>query len=141
MARVTIELPETFPFSTEIRVRVNDLNYGGHLGFEALVNLIHEARIRFLKEYGFTELDIDGAGFLQIDAAVIHKAEIFHGEALVIEAAAGEFSKSGCDFVYRITNKKTGYEVSRAKTGMIFFDYKKRKVVKVPERFKEGILS
>ena len=32
MGRVKLELPETFSFSTELTVRVTDLNYGGHLG-------------------------------------------------------------------------------------------------------------
>jgi hypothetical protein len=32
MARIKLELPETFPFSTERTVRITDLKDGGHLG-------------------------------------------------------------------------------------------------------------
>ena len=48
MARVKLEIPELLPFATELEVRVGDVNYGGHLGNDALLGLLHEARIRFL---------------------------------------------------------------------------------------------
>jgi len=62
MARIKLELPETFSFRTEITVRITDLNYGGHLGNADTLVLIHEARVRFLKSYGYSEIDIEGYG-------------------------------------------------------------------------------
>jgi acyl-CoA thioester hydrolase len=47
MARVAIDLPEQFPFSAGIAVRISDINYGGHIGYDAIISLIHEARMRF----------------------------------------------------------------------------------------------
>ena len=49
MPRVKVALPATFPFRTEIPVRITDLNYGGHLGNDALLGLLHEARVHFLR--------------------------------------------------------------------------------------------
>jgi len=136
MARVKLNLPEKFVFSTEIPVRITDINYGGHLGNDSLLSLIHEARVRFLNEHGFSELSIDGPGLIMVDSVIIYKSEVFYGETLKIEVTADDFSKHGCDLIYRITNKETGKEVARAKTGIVFFDYEKRKVVQVPEKFK-----
>ena len=141
MPRVTIELPEQFPFSTDIPVCISDINYGGHLGHDSIVSLIHEARVRFLNAHGFTELDIDGFGLTMTDLVVLYKAEAFYGEILTIEVSAQDFTKYGCDFVYRITSKTSGTEVARAKTGVLIYDYKKRKVVGLPERFKSNVLS
>ena len=40
MARMTLALPARFPFTTEIEVRITDLNYGRHLGNDALLSLV-----------------------------------------------------------------------------------------------------
>ena len=141
MARVHLDLPDRFDFSTEIPLRVSDINYGGHLGHDSVLSLTHEARVRLLSKYGFTEMNIDGCGLIIVDASIVYKSEAFYGETLKIEVAIRDFSKYGFDFVYKITEKETGREVARAKTGLVFFDYKGRKVVSVPEKFKTIFLS
>jgi acyl-CoA thioesterase FadM len=141
MARVTIDLPEQFPFSTDIPVRISDINYNNHLGHDSIIALIHEARVRFLNAHGFTELDIDGFGLVMTDLVVLYKAEAFYGEILTIEVAIQDFTKYGFDLVYRITNKETNTEVARAKTGVLIYDYEKREVVGVPERFRSSMVS
>ena len=135
MARIKLALPQVFPFKTDIPVRITDINYGGHLGNDSVLALIHEARVRFLKEQGYTELDICGAGLIQSDAVIVFKSEAFYGDIITIEVAVGEFSSTGCDFFYLMKNQSTGREVARAKTGIVFFDYKKKKPVKVPNEF------
>lgn len=141
MARIKISLPEKMIFSTDIPVRINDINYGGHLGNDSMVSIIHEARIRFLKEFGFTEFDIGGTGLIMGDIAVTFKKECFYGDILSVSVGVNEFSRVGCDFIYRLSDKKTDEEVARAKTGIVFFDYNQRKSIKVPAVFKEKIES
>ncbi len=51
MPRVELELPERFQFVTEIPLRITDINYGGHLGNDALLSLLHEAQCN---SYGTT---------------------------------------------------------------------------------------
>lgn len=136
MARIKIDLPEKFDFSTEIPVRISDINYGGHLGHDSVLSLTHEARVRLLRKYGFTEMDIDGSGLIISDVAIVYKSEAFYGETMNIEVAICDFSKYGCDFIYKITEKETGREIARAKTGIVFFDYENRKVAPVPQKFK-----
>ena len=136
MARIKLELPDVFGFSTELTVRIGDINYGGHLGNDALLSLMHEARIRFLAQYGFSEKDAGGSGLIMTDAVIIYKAQAFSGDKLIIELAVNDISRKGCDFVYRITNKENGIEIARSKTGIVFFDYSRNKVVRVPEKFK-----
>jgi len=135
MARVKLELPEHFSFSTEIPLRVGDINYGGHLGNDAVLSLIHEARVQFLKAHGFSELDVDGAGIIMADSVVVYRSEAFYGEVMVVDVTVGEFSRVGCDFFYRLSDKDSGREVVRAKTGIVFFDYEVRKTVAVPPKF------
>jgi acyl-CoA thioesterase FadM len=136
MARVEVTLPESFPFSTELPIRIGDINYGGHLGNDAVLSLVHEARVRFLRSHGFGELDVGGAGIVMVDAAVVYRAEGRHGMVLRVEVAAADVRTRGCDLVYRLTDVATGQEIARAKTGIMFFDYGARRVVHMPEGFR-----
>ena len=74
-----------------------------------------------------------------IDSAIQYKSEGFYGDELLVEIAVNDFTGIGCDFVYRITNKNTSKEIAFAKTGIVFFDYEKRKTAPVPEIFKKRI--
>ena len=134
MARVKVALPDTFSFATEIPVRITDLNYGGHMGNDALLGLLHEARVHFLRSLGL-ENDYDPVsklGLIMVDVAVEYKGEAFHGDVLRIEMAAADPNKYGFDVVYHVHNQD-GKEVARAKTGMLCFDYNIRKLRLLPE--------
>ncbi len=135
MARLQLDLPSSFLFTTELTVRVTDINFAGHLGNDNLVSLLQEARARFLDSYGLPEMDIFGAGMVITDVAVIYESESFRGEVLKIEMTVGDFNKYGCDFFYRISETVSGRSVAKAKTGMVFFDYRQRRVQQVPEEF------
>jgi acyl-CoA thioesterase FadM len=135
VARIKLNLPETFSFSTDVRVRISDINYGNHLGNDALLSLVHEARLQFLQSRGFSELDIDGCGLILTDAVIVYKSQGFHGDLLTIFAAVDDFNKYGCDIFYKVIRKNGGKEVARAKTGIVFFDYNRQKMVPVPAAF------
>ena len=135
MARIKIELPETFIFSTEIPIYINHINYGNHLDNAALLMLVSEARVRFFKSLGYSEMDVEGVGVIVADCAVQYRAEAFYGETLVAEFAVDEFNKYGCDFIWRLSDKASGREVAHGKHGMMFFDYTARKPAGVPQPF------
>jgi acyl-CoA thioester hydrolase len=135
MARISIEFPDTYLFETEIVVRASDLNYGNHVGHDSILTLMQEARLLFYRKLGFkNELSFDGpVGQVISDAALVYKSESFLGDELVCRIAAADFHKYGFDLLYLLTNKETGKEVARGKTGIVCFDYDKRKIALVPE--------
>ena len=136
MARVKLSLPENFIFETEIPVWITDINYGGHLGNDSVMSIIHEARVRFLSKHGYSEFDVCGAGLIQSDAVIVFKSEAFYGDIISVSVGVGDFSSSGCDFFYLLKNKESGKLVSQAKTGIVFFDYERKKPIRVPDEFK-----
>jgi len=138
MARIHIDLPETFLFETEITIRVSDLNYGNHVGNDNILSLLHEVRIRFYRHLGYkNELNVEGeVGQIVTDAAIVYKSEAFLGDILIGKIAVADFNKYGFDFVYQLINKITGKEVARAKTGTVYFDYSSRKIAMIPESFR-----
>lgn len=139
MPRIKIELPEKFVFQTEIPIRITDINYGGHLGNDSLLSIIHEARLRFLYHNGYSESNIEGVGIIMIDAGIQYKSEGFYGDELLIELTVTDFTSIGCDVVYRLSNKNSKKEIALAKTGIVFFDYEKRKTARVPSEFRKKI--
>ncbi|MCU0662848.1 MAG: thioesterase family protein [Myxococcota bacterium] len=72
MPRASLKEKERYPFSTTLAVRVGDLNYGGHLAYDRLLGLAHEARLELLSRLGATELDLgDGrTGIIAGDAVL-----------------------------------------------------------------------
>ncbi|MGB0466702.1 MAG: acyl-CoA thioesterase [Pontibacterium sp.] len=137
MARIKIEMPEHYTFTTELPIRISDINYGGHLSNDAVLSMVHEARVQFLTHYHYTEMNVEGAGIIMTDSAIVYKSEGFYGDEVQIGVAVADFNKYGCDLYYLLSNKKTAVEVAHAKTGIVFFDYDQRKVIPVPEGFKD----
>lgn len=136
MARIQLALPPRFIFDTRVQIHIGDINYGGHLGNDAILRLAHEARLRWLKSQGYSELDISGLGLIMTDAAVVYRAEAFHGDTLHFQLGLIDFNQYGCDIVYLASDDKTGKEVARLKTGIVFFNYQARKIAPIPADFR-----
>lgn len=137
MPRVRLKPLDHYPFSTKIIVRVTDLNYGGHLGNDSLLSLVHEARVAFLASHGFSELDCGGVSLTMGDAAIIYQGEAYAGDDLNIAVAAGEPSKSSFRLFYRLTRSSDGQKIAIAETGMVCFDYNAKKIVPLPKVVKD----
>lgn len=141
MPRVEITEPQNYLFKTDLSVRISDINYGGHLGNDALLSIAHEARIRFLASHGYKELDICGLGIIMADSAIIYQSEAFLGESLCIEIGIDDARRSSFDMIYKVTSEKDGRPVAIIKTGILFFDYTEKKVRQIPEEFRNRFLA
>jgi len=134
MDRIKIDLPIDFLFSTHIPIRITDINYGNHVGNDAFLSLIHEARMQFLQAYGYTELSIEGIGLIMADVAIEYKLELNYGDIVTIYVSATDFDKLGFDLFYKMVINRNNEEivVAKAKTGMMGFDYQLKKRVTIP---------
>ena len=140
MARLEINIPDKFIFETEIDIRISDINYGNHVGHDAFISIIHEARVRCLHHFGFTEANIEGKGIVISDLAVIYKSQSFHGDTLIIKMAVADFNKYGFDFFYQVSLSENKSLILLAKTGIVFFDYSENKIVRIPENFQSKMI-
>ncbi|MBC9934681.1 acyl-CoA thioesterase [Chitinophaga qingshengii] len=144
MARIKIDLPEKFGFSTTIPIRIQDVNYGGHVGNDAILSIMHEARMQFIQQAGYKELDHEAnTGLIMADVAVSYKGEGFHGDIFTVAVAAGEYGPFGFELFYHLTTQRNGQTITIAcaKTGMVCFDYNTRKVMKLPAEMKAALES
>ncbi len=143
MPRLKLTLPQLFSFSCVIPVRITDLNYGGHVGNDAVLVLIHEARMQYLQHLGYTELEFAGAGLIMSDAAIEFRNELFYGDAVIISITAAEISRIGFELYYLLEKETEGKRstVALAKTGMICYDYSAKKIVNLPPAAKQKLLN
>ena len=135
MARVRFEVQGREVFRTRLRVRVDDVNYGGHLGNDSVLTLCHEARIRFLTDIGQSEMNLFGKAIIMTDAMILYRAEGNLGDDIEITLYLDDIGSRGFDLYYLLECGQR--EIARVKTGIAFFDYRQRRIVTCPERFIE----
>jgi len=141
MSRIEIAFPDRSVFQTDIPVRITDLNYAGHVGHDRVLSMTHEARARLLALHGWTELDIEGVGIAVADVAAVYRAESRYGMVISVQVAVAELRTRACDMYYRLIDQKTGSPIADVKTGLVFFDYRTKRVSRMPELFRQAFAS
>jgi acyl-CoA thioester hydrolase len=143
MSRVKIDIPADFTFSTNIPVRITDINYGGHVGNDTMLSMLHEARAQYLAHYNYTELNCGGPGLIMSDVAIEFKNELFYGDIIIASVTAGAFSKVAFDVYYKLEKHGSNgnITIAVAKTGMVCYDYAAKKIVSIPPEVKEKLTT
>jgi acyl-CoA thioester hydrolase len=120
----------------ETTVEVTDLNYGNHLGNDALVGIIHRARVHFLHRLSASEHNLGGGmtGVLLADLIVNYMGESFLFDKLCVESSIGEVRSKGFRVFHRITAPPDRI-IALAETGIVAFNYHKRRIAGIPETF------
>lgn len=136
MPRIQLELPARFAFATELDIHFNHINAGGHLDNAILLMFVSEARVRFFRSLGYAESAVEGLATVVADAAVQYRSEGMYGETLVISMLADDLNKYGFDLRYLIAEKRSGREVARGKTGIVFIDPVGRGIAPMPAAFR-----
>lgn len=131
MARLQLDFPEDqFCYTTQLTVRVTDINAANHLGNDSMISMISEARARFLFDFG-----AESNGIIVTDLATTYRAEAHARDQLLFEVGVMDFNKYGGDIIFRITRPADGTLIAMAKSGFVFFDYATNKVAPMPADF------
>lgn len=136
-----LQLPSNFSFTCSIPIRITDLNYGGHVGNDSVLTLLHEARMQWLRSLGFTEMEFAGVGLIMADVTIEFKKELFYGDTVIASVAASNLSRIGFDITYKLEKASAGKKmiVAIARTGMICYDYNKKKIVSLPNEARSSL--
>ncbi|MBL0147035.1 MAG: acyl-CoA thioesterase [Chitinophagaceae bacterium] len=139
MARIKLLLPSSLLYTTQIPVRITDINYGNHVGNDAFVGIIHEARIKWLQSNNYSELNIEGIGLIMSSITVEFKNESFYNDVITIDIFCGELSRAGFELYYQLQTNRNGQQVllAIAKTDMVCYNYGNKKVESIPANFKK----
>ena len=142
MARIKIDLPAKFSFSTNIPIRITDINFGGHVGNDTILSIVHEARAKFIQHFGYDELNFWGVGTIMSDVAIEYKDQIYYGDEIIASVAVGEITKVAFDLFYKLEKRSVEGKqttVALAKTWMVCYDYNLKKVAAIPKQAIEKI--
>jgi len=139
MPRVDLVKLPSYEFTHDITVRKTDINYAGHLGNEALLGLVHEARGKFLDHLGFnTALGKENkVGLIIADIAVNFEAEAFAGDSLIIDCQIEELGEKSFRLFHRI--RRNQQLIALVESGLVAFDYQISQAVPLPEAFLKGL--
>ena len=139
MARVILTECERYEFAHSLTIRATDINYAGHLGNEALLSLIHEARSHLMKQLNFQTV-LSGPvriGLIIADLAVNFRAEAYAHQQLVIDSQISEIGEKSFRLFHRVRREEQ--IIALVETGLVAYDFHSGKVVAMPGEFFDGL--
>jgi acyl-CoA thioesterase FadM len=88
-------------------------------------------------------MNMEGVGMIMADVAITFRKELFYGDTVRVAVAAGEFTRAGFTLFYRLEKELgTGPTIAaEARTGMICYDYSKKKIASLPEAARKRLSS
>ena len=123
-------------FRYEANILASHLNYGNHLGYDAVLSLLQDARMLWLKEHNMSELSIyQNTGWMVSEVNVSYKSEGNFSDELKIELYTTNTSARTLTIVYCIYNKTTGKVLAVATTKHFFYDFSLCKLSTLPNNF------
>ncbi|TVP47218.1 MAG: acyl-CoA thioesterase [Halomonas sp.] len=142
MERVKLDFPaEAVIHRHPLTVRVTDMNYGRHLGHDALVSLLHEGRIQAFASLDLPEWDMHGHPSVVADIAVQYQSEARWPDALVIETAVPEPQGKALTIYQRIYQADSQQIVATARINQLLIDLATGRPVEVPELVKQALAN
>lgn len=122
-----------FKFSIPLKVRIDDLNYGNHVGYQVYFVYFQQARIAYLNQFRFSEFDINGYGMIISEANCKYKQELLFGDDIIVKCKVTELRSKMFIMDYLVT--KTDKVCALGFTNNMCFDYSNKKVVSLPQEF------
>ena len=134
MQRIKIDQPAAYTFSTHIPIRISDINYGNHVGNDAFVSIIHEARLQWLKKFDYSEIDVGGVGLIMSDLHIQFKNESFYGDVITVKISVGEITNVAFKLFYELSAQRNTENklIALATTTMVCYNYQIKKVAALP---------
>jgi acyl-CoA thioester hydrolase len=126
-----------YKFSIPIIVRIADINYGNHVGYQHFFSYFQDARIAYLAQFGFSERDFGGFSMFVAEANCQYKRELLFGDSLLVHCRVSQIKKKSFLMTYQI--EREGLICAVGATTNMCFDPHQKKVVQLPEAFIKAI--
>jgi acyl-CoA thioesterase FadM len=124
-------------YNCGIQVRVSDLNYGNHLGNDAILSYFHEIRVQWLSHNELSEQDVGGCGLIMTGANIDYLKQAHLHQKLTLSLSVSNISKARFSLLYKLKDQKTGHLIATGETHMGCFDYQRQKPARMPTAFAE----
>ncbi|MBN2545380.1 MAG: thioesterase family protein [Spirochaetes bacterium] len=135
MSKVKLKSLDKYEYEYKRILLVKDINYGGHLGNDALVTILHEARIDLFNKLGATEFDLgdNATSIIMADLIVNYTGEGFMLDEIKIMTHIDDISSASFRLFHKII--KQDKTLALAEVGIISYNYKDKQIVEIPEVF------
>lgn len=134
LKNINVALPSVPHFICELAVRVNDLNYGGHLGIIELQNILHEGRIELLSKHKLSEVNFYSGALIMTECWTRQYQECFQSDILILKISIINVSKIRFEIFYEVLKKSSLKLVAHAITKLTYMS-KDKKPSKLPKNF------
>lgn len=121
-------------FTSSIQFRITDHNYGDHVANNVFVEYLHEGRVQFLAQFGYTEKNVEGVALIMSELCIKYTRQAFYPDILRLEIALANPRPTRFYLFYRGFNK-AGELLLLAKTEMAAFDASSGRPIRMPEAF------
>lgn len=128
---------KTYGVSIPMTVRFSDLNYANHVGYQTYFSFFQEARIAYLKQFNYSELDIEGYGMVISEANCKYKRELLLNDAFHVSCAVTQLRSKVFVMEYQIAKADT--VCAEGFTNILCYDYLSQQVIRLPEAFIKAI--
>lgn len=128
---------EGYKFTIPLSVRACDLNYSGHVGYQNFFIFFQEARIAYLNQFGFSELDIGGYGMIIAESNCKYRQEMYLNQQFLIGCRVHKLKSKLFIMDYQIESEEK--ICAEGFTKNFCYDYKAKKVVKLPDVFLKAV--
>ncbi|WP_163577490.1 acyl-CoA thioesterase [Halomonas faecis] len=140
MERIRLDFPDAAIIHRQaLAVRITDMNYGRHLGHDALVSLLHEARVAALASLGLAEWDLGGCASVVADLAVQYQAEARWPDALVAETAVRPPEGKALTVYQRLRREDDDRVVATARLNLVLLDPVSGRPTAVPASVRDAV--
>ena len=129
-------------FSTNISIQVNHLNYGNHLGHDALLSVLQEARLRWLKTIDPLSSEINIAndvGLLVKEVNLSYHSPGHHGDILDITFHLEKLKRTAFSLHHEVFNQTTDFLLGNGTIVFVCFDYKAKGIAAIPPKLIEAL--
>ncbi|MBI4699668.1 MAG: acyl-CoA thioesterase [Deltaproteobacteria bacterium] len=143
MAAPALPPADAFRFSCEIEVRFRDLDAMGHVNNAAYLTYFEIARTGYMRELGHAAEDERELGvmfpFIVAEITCRYLAPAGLGERLRVLLRTVRIGSKSFEFDYLVVRAGDGQAVATGHSVQIYYDYRERRSLPVPQRFRELI--
>ncbi len=124
-------------FEFKTRVRIDDINYGNHLGHDKLISIIHDSRMNYFNRYEISEMMPNiSLGIIIVNLNIDYINQAKFNDFLSVYIASGEIKNSSFELLYKITNSENKL-IGLCSTTLVCFDTNRNRPIKMPNNILE----
>ncbi len=133
MERVLINKPEKILYKQHFKIVEADINEVNHMGNERVLVFVNS-----IKEGFFRELKLNAnaptEGIIFANHSINYKNEGFLGDEIVCHVSVKNITECSFDLISHFI-KSNSTTLAIVRTGIVYYDYEKRKIKPLPESF------